>query len=85
MEIIGHNSVNIHQIPIKFGSEICRNKPFKYTKFHLDQSTRLHCMADFVKCAKRSSKRNKQRRNTRTLAAHTLEMFREIFFNLDGM
>ena len=29
-QIIGHNSVNVHQIPTKRGTEICLNEPFKY-------------------------------------------------------
>ena len=55
-QVIGHNSVNVHQIPTKLGTEIRLNETFTYTKFQLDQSTCLHFMADFVKCAKRRKK-----------------------------
>ena len=65
-QIIDHNSVNVHRIPTKrgteilfyfFGTEIRLNEPFMYTKFQLDRSTRLHFIADFVKCAKRSRRK----------------------------
>ena len=59
-QIIGHNSVNVHQIPTKLGTEIRFNEPVKCTKFQPDWSTNLRFMADFAKCAKRS--RRKQRR-----------------------
>ena len=61
-QIIGHNSVNVHQIPTKRGTEIHLNEPFMYSKFQLDQSTCLHFMAYFVKCAKRKGK-NSRRKN----------------------
>ena len=32
-QIIGHNSVNVHRIPTKLGTEIRLNEPFKCTKF----------------------------------------------------
>ena len=35
-QIIGHNSVNVHQIPTKGGTEIRLNGPLKYTNFQLD-------------------------------------------------
>ena len=31
--IIGHNSVNVHRIPTKVGTEIRLNEPFKCAKF----------------------------------------------------
>ena len=31
--IIGHNSVYVHRIPTKVGTEICLNEPFKCAKF----------------------------------------------------
>ena len=52
MQIIGHNSVNVHQIPTKVRTEICLNEPFKCAKFQSDWSTHSCFMADFVKCAK---------------------------------
>ena len=33
MQIIGHNSVNVHRIPNKLGTDICLNDPFKCAKF----------------------------------------------------
>ena len=49
-QIIGHNSVNVHRIPTKLGTEIHYNEPFnKCAKFQPDWSTH----SDFVKCAKR--------------------------------
>ena len=71
-QIIGHNSVNVYQIPTKVGTEICLNEPFKYTKFQLDRSMRLQFKADFVKCAKRSRTKNEEK--PLTLAACISEM-----------
>ena len=51
-DILGHNSVNVHRIPTKVGTEIRLNEPFKYAKFQPNPSTHLCFMADFVKCAK---------------------------------
>ena len=33
MQIIGHNTMNIHQIPTKLGTKICFNETFKCAKF----------------------------------------------------
>ena len=52
MQIIGHNSVNVHRIPTKSGTEIHLNEPFKCAKFQPDWSTHSCFMADFAKCAK---------------------------------
>ena len=59
MQIIGHNSVNVHRIPTKLGTEIRLNEPFKCAKFQPDWSTHSCFMADFAKCAKRSSSRRR--------------------------
>ena len=48
--------MNVHRIPTKLGTEVHLNASFKYTKFQLDRSTRLHFMVDFVKCEKRRNK-----------------------------
>ena len=37
-QIIGHNSVNVHRIPTKVGTEIRLNEPFKCAKFQPDPS-----------------------------------------------
>ena len=59
-QIIGHNSVNVHRIPTKRGTEICLNEPFKCAKFQPYWS--MHsCFT--VECAKRSRKRKKLRKN----------------------
>ena len=50
-QIIGHNSVNVHRIPTKLGTEIRFNEPFKCAKFQPDPSTHSCFIA---KCAKRS-------------------------------
>ena len=50
MQIIGHNSMNVHWILTNLSTEILLNEPFTYTKFQLDRSRRLYFMADFVKC-----------------------------------
>ena len=49
-QIISHNSVNIHRIPTKVGTEIRLNKPFKCAKFQPDLNMHSCCMADFAKC-----------------------------------
>ena len=58
-QTISHNSMNVHWIPNKLGTEICLNDSVKYTKFQLDRSMHLRFMAAFVKCAKRSRNRRK--------------------------
>ena len=45
-QIIGHNSVNVHRIPTKVGTEICLNEPFKCAKCQPDPSTHSCFMAD---------------------------------------
>ena len=52
MQIIDHNSVNVHRIPAKVGTEIRLNEPFKCAKFQPDLSTHTCFMVDIVKCAK---------------------------------
>ena len=37
-QIIGHNSVNVHRIPTKVGTEIHLNEPFKCANFQPDPS-----------------------------------------------
>ena len=81
-QIIGHNSVNVHRIPTKLGTEIRFNEPFRCTKFQPDWSTNSRFMADFAKCAKRS-RRKKRRKKTQTLAARISEMAGVIFFKLE--
>ena len=46
--IIGHNSVNVHRIPTKVGTEIRLNEPFKCAKVQPDPSTHSCFMADFA-------------------------------------
>ena len=52
--IIGHNSLNVHRIPTKVGTEIRLNvnEPLKCAKFQPYPSTQSCFMADFAKCAK---------------------------------
>ena len=38
-QIIGNNSVNVHRIPTKVGTEIRLNEPFKCAKFQPDPSS----------------------------------------------
>ena len=75
-QIIGHNSVNVHRIPTKLGTEIRLNEPCKCVKFQPDWSTHSCFMADFAKCAKRRISRKK----TQTLTARISEMAGAIFF-----
>ena len=83
-QIIGHNSLNVHRIPTKLGTEIHLNEPFKCATFQPDWSTHSCCMADFAKCAKRRSRRRIRRKNeekkTQTLAACISEITEAIFF-----
>ena len=78
-QIIGNNSVNVHRIPTKLGTEIRLNEPFKCAKFLPDWSTNSCFIADFAKCAKRS-RRKKRRKKTLTLADRISEMDGVIFF-----
>ena len=73
-QIIGHNSVNVHRVPTKLGTEIPLNEPFTCAKFQPDWSMHLCFMANFAKCAKRRNKRKKRRRKTQILAACISEM-----------
>ena len=50
--IINHNSMNVHRIPTKVGSEIHCNEPFKCAKFQPDWSMHWCFMVEFEKCAK---------------------------------
>ena len=52
MQTISHNSVNVHRIPTKVGTEIRLNEPFKCAKLQPGPSTHSCFVADFVKCAK---------------------------------
>ena len=79
-QIIGHNSVKIYWIPTKFGTEIRLNEPFKCANFQPYWSTNSCFMADFAKCAKRSSRRKKRRKKPQTLADRISEMDGAIFF-----
>ena len=81
-QIIGHNSVNVHWIPTKLGTEIRLNEPFKCAKFQSNWSTNSCFIADFVKCAKRRSRRRrkKRRKKPQTLADRISEMDGAIFF-----
>ena len=79
MQIIGHNSVNIHRVPTKLGTEIRLNEPLKCAKLQPNWSTHSCFMADFAKCAKRS-RRKKYEKKHLTLATRILEMAGVIFF-----
>ena len=68
--IIGHNSVNVHRISTKLGTEIRLNEPFKCAKFQPDWITHLCFIADFAKRAKRSRRRKKQRKEKKTDFGH---------------
>ena len=63
MQIIGHKSMNIHRIPIQLGTEIRLNDPFKCAKLQPDLSTHSRFMAGFAKCAKRSRRKNEEKKN----------------------
>ena len=52
MQIIGHNSMNVHRSPTKVSTEIHRNEPFKCAKCQPDPNMHLCFMADFAKCVK---------------------------------
>ena len=79
-QIIGNNSVNVHRIPTKLGTEIRLNEPFKCANFQHDWSTNSCFMADFAKCAKRSRRIKKRRKKTQTLADRISEIDGAIFF-----
>ena len=79
MQITSHNSVNVHQIPTKLGTEIHLKEPFESAKLQHDWSMHSCFMSDFVKCVKRRSGR-KNEEKTQTLAACTSEMAGVISF-----
>ena len=47
-QIIGRNSVNVHRIPTKVGTEIRLNEPFKCAKFQPNPSMHSCFMANFA-------------------------------------
>ena len=57
-QIIGHNSVNVHRIPTKLGTEIRLNESLTCAKLQPDWSTHSCFMANFAKCAKRNPRRS---------------------------
>ena len=59
MQIFGNNTLNVHRIPTKFGTEILLNAPFKCAKFQPTWSMQSCFMADFAKCVKRSTRKQK--------------------------
>ena len=77
MQIISNNSVNVHRILTRLGTEIRLNEPFTFAKFQPNWSMHSCFMADFAKCAKRS-----RRKKTQTLAACISEMAGAIFFKV---
>ena len=83
--IIGRNSVNVHQIPTKIGTDIHYNEPFKCAKFQPDWSMHSCFMVDFAKYAKRSrrNKGEKNQKNPQPLAACISEMAGVIFFKFE--
>ena len=46
MQIIDHNSMNVHRISTKVGTEIHLNEPFKCAKFQPNWSTHSYFMAE---------------------------------------
>ena len=62
--IIGYNSVNVHRIPTKLGTEMRLNASLKCAKLQPDWSTHSCFMADFAKCAKRSRRKKKKKKKT---------------------
>ena len=80
-QIIRHNSVNVHRIPTKLGTEIRLNEPFKYVKCQSDWSMNLCFIADFANVRKEKvEKEKKTKKKTQTLAAHISEITGAIFF-----
>ena len=57
--IIGHNSVNVHRISTKRGSEIRLYAPFNCAKLQPDWSTHSCFIADFAKCPKKTKNEEK--------------------------
>ena len=60
-QIIGHNSVNVHRIPTKLGTELCHNKAFKCAKFQPDWSTNLCFMVDLRNVRKEVEEKNEEK------------------------
>ena len=61
-QIIGHNSVNVHRILTTLGNEIRLNEPFMFAKFQPDWSMHSCFIADFAKSAKRSRRKNEEKK-----------------------
>ena len=77
--IIGNNSVNVHRIPTKRGTEIRYTEPFKCAKFQPYWSTYSCFMANFAKCAKRSRRKIRRKQNE-FLVVRISEITWAIFF-----
>ena len=61
-QIIGHNSVNVHRIPTKLGTEIRLNEPFKCAKLQPDWSTNSCFMADLQSVRKEVEEKNEEKK-----------------------
>ena len=60
-QIIGHNSVNVHRIPTKLGTEIRLNEPFTCAKFQPDPSTHSCFIADLQSVRKEEEKNEEKK------------------------
>ena len=69
--IIGHNSVNVHYIPTKLGTEIRFNEPFICAKFQPYWSMHWCFVADFAKCAKRSRRKREKTKKLKQNFGHS--------------
>ena len=58
MQITGHNSVNVHWIPTKLGTEICCMSPILVLNFS-PIGARIYLYGKFCKACKNKNKKNR--------------------------
>ena len=61
-QIIGHNSVNVHRIPTKLGTEIRLNEPFKCAKFQPDWRTHSCFISDLQSVRKEVEEKSEEKK-----------------------
>ena len=78
-KIIGHNSVNVHRIPTKLGTEIRLMSPLSEPNFN-PIGARIRVLWRILQSVRKEVEEKKQRKNPQTLTALFSEMAGAIFF-----
>ena len=60
MQIIGHNSMNVHRIPTKLGTEICLNEPLSVPNFSLI-GARIRVLFRILQSVRKEEEKNEEK------------------------